>query len=126
MIATSERMCQRETKVFANFFDTFYIQIYGSLGEITCDANSIYLYDFSSGIRSQLKFEYPPKTQVQGHQGADFFLLDNFINAVALKNESLITSDAFRTLQSHLICFAAEKSRIEGTVINFGDFINLN
>ena len=25
MIATSERMCQRETKVFANFFDTFYI-----------------------------------------------------------------------------------------------------
>ena len=53
---------------------------------------------------------------LSGHGGGDVGLMDNFVQAVAEDNPSLILTGVDETLESHLMVFAAEKSRREGIV----------
>ncbi|MGH3663479.1 MAG: Gfo/Idh/MocA family protein [Micromonosporaceae bacterium] len=55
-----------------------------------------------------------------GHGGGDAALMDAFINAVASGDASHIRSGPAETLNSHLAVFAAERARLDGTVITVG------
>lgn len=50
-----------------------------------------------------------------GHGGGDFGLMEDFLSVLRTGEESL--SSARASLQSHLMCFAAERSRLEGRVV---------
>lgn len=51
-----------------------------------------------------------------GHGGGDFGLISNFVHLV--KGQGVNLSGAEESLESHLICFAAEKSRLLHEVVN--------
>ncbi|XP_043919522.1 uncharacterized protein LOC122795000 [Protopterus annectens] len=108
MIAFTERLCERKTT------------IYGTKGELNCEGSGpVYVFDFLSGQKvihpsdtSNLK-----QTRLLGHGGADYYLMDSFISAVAENNKSLICTGPDESLASHLLVFDAEKSRKENRVV---------
>eukprot|EP01116_Phalansterium_solitarium_P013683 TRINITY_DN31083_c0_g1_i1.p1 TRINITY_DN31083_c0_g1~~TRINITY_DN31083_c0_g1_i1.p1 ORF type:complete len:440 (+),score=128.09 TRINITY_DN31083_c0_g1_i1:87-1406(+) len=107
MVAFTERICQRQTRVF------------GTLGELECDGETIKHTDFrwphSTRTLQPAGFA---GSQMTGHGGADWYLMDSFIEAVATDNPAKILSGPTETLESHLLVFAAEKARRTGTVIS--------
>jgi len=46
-----------------------------------------------------------------GHGGGDFGLIHDWVQAVSQKNPSLLTSTIDVSIESHVMCFSAEKSR---------------
>ena len=61
------------------------------------------------------------KVQNRGHDGADFFLMNAFIKAVAAGNPQLVgdVTGVEGSLRSHKLVFAAESSRRnQGKLIN--------
>jgi predicted dehydrogenase len=96
------------------------IKITGTEGQITGDMNTnkIFLHRFDHEDQEPLEIEPQGQddTDNYGHGGGDYYLMKDFVQAV--QNASVDTlSSAEVSLQSHLICFAAEKSRLEGTVV---------
>ena len=92
--------------------------IFGTKGEIRgngCD--KIEVYDFLT--RKIESYNVNPEIlgSSGGHGGGDFGLMEHFVNAVANNNPDLILSGPEETLNSHLLTFYAEQSRLEGNVI---------
>ena len=57
----------------------------------------------------------PVETAVSGHGGGDYGILRDFLAVLREGGESRTSAQI--SLQSHLICFAAEKSRTEHIVV---------
>jgi hypothetical protein len=56
------------------------------------------------------------EVNADGHDGGDAGLMDAFTAAVATGDRTLIRSGPRESLASHLAVFAAERSRLNGTV----------
>ena len=56
------------------------------------------------------------------HGGGDIGLARSFVDAVAHKNQSALGVTPDEVLNSHLLVFAGERARKQGTVIDFEDF----
>jgi predicted dehydrogenase len=106
MIAYSKDQCTRKTR------------IYGTQGELDCDGHRISHTDF--GTMTTTVYQPPAKTDTQmtGHDGADWYLMDCFVRAVATLDPSHILSGPEETLESHLVVFAAENARRTNQVIS--------
>ncbi|XP_072019980.1 scyllo-inositol 2-dehydrogenase (NAD(+))-like [Amphiura filiformis] len=107
MVAFTEKLCTRSVKVF------------GTKGEIQClNFNEVTLFDFVTRKTSKYPFiSGAHGTRMTGHGGADFYIMDAFVKAVARNDPSFLCTAA-NTLESHLLTFAAEKSRLEGKIIS--------
>lgn len=88
------------------------LKILGTLGQIQADmgSNEVWLHPFGGEPR---KVEIPAADS--GHGGGDYGLLRDFLQVIREGGESRTSAKA--SLQSHLVCFAAERSRVEGRVI---------
>jgi len=108
MIAFSQEICVRKTRIF------------GSLGQIEGDGEVIKHYDFLTEKTTSYNPDADVKieTQLNGHGGADYHLMNSFIEAIRTNNPSKILSNAEQTLQSHLGVFAAEKSRLTSKIVD--------
>ena len=62
--------------------------------------------------------EIPPVDS--GHGGGDLGIVRSFVRS--LRGESEALTDARESLESHLMAFAAEESRVNGTVVDMSDF----
>jgi predicted dehydrogenase len=92
-------------------------RIFGSLGEIGTDGETIEVYEFATGRRERIDLEPEgDATAGGGHGGGDGGLMEAFITAVATGDRSLIHSGPAVSLASHLAVFAAERARLAGTV----------
>ena len=89
------------------------LKIQGTLGliEADMDTNEVWHQTFGGALR---KVEVDT-SDTSGHGGGDYGLLRDFLQTLRSGGESL--TSARKSLQSHLICFAAERSRLEGRVI---------
>ncbi len=91
-------------------------RIMGTMGDITGDMNSFTVFDF----RTKEKKHWTAKDinegmyAGQGHGGGDMRLARDFVRAVHLQDSSVLTSTIEASMESHLIGFQAEKSRLEG------------
>ncbi|MCC7355938.1 MAG: Gfo/Idh/MocA family oxidoreductase [Anaerolineae bacterium] len=56
-----------------------------------------------------------------GHGGGDTGLMGTFVRAVRTNDPNVLTS-ARTSLESHLMCFAAEKSRLEGSIVDMAEY----
>ena len=113
MVAFSEEICKRTTRIF------------GTLGEIKYFGGvTVEHFDFLSG-KSHSYNCHPVEAMfskhLRGHGGADFYLIDSFIKAVQANDPSLIQSGPEETLQSHLLVFACEESRLKNKTLHFSD-----
>lgn len=88
------------------------LKVLGTLGQIQADmsTNEVWLHPFGGTAR-----KIPVVEADSGHGGGDYGLMRDFLRVLRDGGESC--SSAKQSLQSHLICFAAERSRVEGRVV---------
>ncbi len=85
-------------------------RIMGSQGDIVGNMESFTLTSFSSGARKSWSLK------TDAHGGGDHRMLKDFLQAVSQKNPSLLSSSIEDSVESHLIAFAAERSRVTKTI----------
>jgi predicted dehydrogenase len=91
-------------------------RIFGTKGELTGDGRFISIFDFLTGRTRRIDTETSAAGILGGHGGGDLGLMESFVRAVATRDRSAILSGPDETLESHLMVFAAERSRLRGTV----------
>lgn len=81
-------------------------RVMGSMGDIVGDMTSFTYTDFRTG--EQTIWEHSSDS----HGGGDWRLVTDFLSAVSNEDPSLLTSTIDASVESHLMGFAAEKSRL--------------
>ncbi|MGX6591953.1 Gfo/Idh/MocA family protein [Cetobacterium ceti] len=103
------------------------IKIMGTKGEIRGNdlKNHIEVYRFGEGegrFKNNGKEEIIPETLIGGHGGGDTGLMNDFID-LCLNRKTSSKTDPRTSLESHIMAFAAEESRITESVVYLKDFI---
>ena len=96
---------QRETRIF------------GTRGEIYGNGTKIQVYEFLTGKSEIIDTSAKDPSTLADHGGGDYGLIHAFIQAVAENDPSKILSGPDETLESHLMTFAAERSRVENKIV---------
>ena len=92
-------------------------RIFGTHGMIENEGTTIIVNDFLHDTIKKIDTNIADDGGIlSGHGGGDFGLMDCFVKAVAEQDSSHILSGTDETLESHLMVFAAEKSRRTNTV----------
>ena len=96
-------------------------RICGTRGELRWNGSNedpIQCFDFVKNQEFEVKPDQivPKDTKLSGHGGADFFLIESFVKAIRNNDPSLIKTGIKDSLRSHKLVFAAEKSRLNGTI----------
>jgi len=96
------------------------IKIYLEKGEINGDLSkgSIRVVEYK-GLRYNNSLKQEHISYGGGHGGGDEFLLKNFVRTILKGDEKSNLSNVQDSLQSHLMAFAAEESRLKKKVLNF-------
>jgi predicted dehydrogenase len=77
---------------------------------------SIEIHDHRTGRMDQVSIPVP----TSGHGGGDFGIMQAFVKAVRGEDRPLTTGR--ESLESHLMAFAAEESRLNDTVVDMADY----
>ncbi|MUV36877.1 Biliverdin reductase [Lentibacillus sp. JNUCC-1] len=100
---------------------TRHVQVMGTKGEIRgrMEDNQISIYDFLTKQETVVHFN-PPKS---GHGGGDHAIVRTFLRDIDRGINSGNSSSASASVQSHLMAFAAEESRLaRGASIELADY----
>lgn len=94
-------------------------RIMGSMGFIEGDMNKLVIHDFRSDKvkRYDTTVKEVENYRNEGHGGGDWRLVADWIQAVAQKDDSLLSSTIDASIESHIMCFKAEESRKELKVV---------
>ncbi|MDP4511613.1 Gfo/Idh/MocA family protein [Nonomuraea turcica] len=94
-------------------------RIFGTRGWIEGDGDRLNVVDFVTG-RSETVETRPTgdATARGGHGGGDEALVEAFLTAVATRDRAPILSSPAESLHSHLIAWAAERSRLHGETVS--------
>ena len=87
-------------------------RVMGSMGDIVGDMSSFTWTDFRTGEKEVWE------NATDGHGGGDWSLVADWVQAVAKQDAKLLTSSIDASVESHVMGFLAEKSRLNGTVEN--------
>lgn len=85
-------------------------RIMGSKGDITGDMETFIMTDFKS------KKQFSWKLKTDPHGGGDHQLVREWVQAVAQQDKTLLSSTIEVSIESHLMAFAAERSRLNRTI----------
>lgn len=98
------------------------IKLMGTRGEIrgAMEKNEIEIIHFGSGKVERISFE--DMGGHVGHGGGDMGLVKDFLKLVRADGKSQGLTSADHSVQSHLMAFAAEQSRIDGEIIGLQEF----
>ena len=90
-----------------------------SHGEVWGDMDEIQTYDFRTKQNTKWRASELPefKSQASGHAGGDYGLARNFVQAVAQNKPELLTSTIDASIESHVMGFMAEKSRLSKQMV---------
>lgn len=93
-------------------------RLMGSMGDIVGDMSKFDYTDFRTGKTSEWNVNLDENGiyKNQGHGGGDFRLMHDWVAAVSKQDSSILSSTIEASIESHLIGFAAEKSRLRKTV----------
>lgn len=114
---------QFDNSITANFsmeaFTSYHgrrTRVMGSMGDMVGDMEELNVTDFRTGKNLKLlpSAEDVENYKNSGHGGGDWFLMRDFVMAVANQNPGYLTSTIDQSIESHLMGFAAEKSRFSG------------
>ena len=88
----------------------------GTTGYIEGDGGTFTVYDFRSGKKNvwNRKVSEIPEYKGSGHGGGDYPLARDFVEAVAAQDPGLLSSTIDVSIESHVMGFAAERSRRSG------------
>ena len=89
-------------------------------GKFFDSGQEITLFDHFSGTKKVI-FSQKITSDSSGHGGGDFALVDAFLETLH-NNKSQPLTSAYETLESHLMAFAANESRLHAKVIDMENF----
>src|SRR5213596_2191603 len=93
-------------------------RIMGSRGFLEGDGNRLTITDFVTGEVESFDTGADAR---DGHDGGDFGVMGAFLDAVSIGDWSLVRSGPRESLESHLMAFAAERSRLTGLPVTVWD-----
>jgi predicted dehydrogenase len=100
------------------------IKLMGTKGElhgvISENKNEIKILEFRTQTRKVI--ELANEGGANGHGGGDFGLMRSFVELVRNDGQQKGLTSAATSVQSHLMAFAAEKSRVERKVVDLHEF----
>ncbi|MBO9605777.1 MAG: Gfo/Idh/MocA family oxidoreductase [Paenibacillaceae bacterium] len=98
------------------------VRLMGTKGELrACSVkNEIEISDFATGKTTVVPIDAPQA----GHGGGDSGIMRDFIRIVRSEGREAGRTGANISVQSHLMAFAAEKSRVEQSTILLSDYIS--
>lgn len=98
------------------------LKLMGTEGEIraTMETNEIEIRRFGSGRQEIIRLQ-DPEGHV-GHGGGDRRLIQDFVKVVRSGGERSSATSANTSIQSHLMAFAAERSRLEKRMVRLEEF----
>ncbi len=91
-------------------------RVFGTMGDVVGDENLLTVVDFRTD-----KAEVWDSSKVKidsGHGGGDYGLAHDFVQAVSQRKPELLTSTISASMESHLMGFRAEESRLTGKIID--------
>lgn len=91
------------------------LKIFGTEGQIQADMGTKEIVLHRFGEEKQV-IPVDMVTEASGHGGGDYGIMRDFLGILRHGGESRTSAEV--SLQSHLICFAAERSRKENIVVN--------
>ena len=94
------------------------IRIMGTRGELVAENDSIEVRTFVDNQKQVYDVEPRGINCLSKHGGGDFGILEDFIRALRTQDWSNFPSTLEASLESHLMAFAAEKSRLTGQVVS--------
>lgn len=91
-------------------------RIMGTRGFIEGDGTKFTVYDFRSGSQRvwAKKVSEIAEYKGSGHGGGDLALVRDFLKAVDAHDESMLSSSLAASVESHVMGFACERSRLSG------------
>jgi hypothetical protein len=89
----------------------------GARGFLDGDGHQVTVTDFVTGRAEPVEVADPAGPAGGGHGGGDFGVIGAFVDAVATGDRSLIRTGPRESLDSHLMAFAAERSRQTGAPV---------
>ena len=100
------------------------LHVFGTKGELTGDMRTgmLKLYTFATRETVEIDSKATGVTIVSGHGGGDSGLIRDLIEYLKNNNRSKSICDVRTSYENHIICFAAEESRRNSTVVNFDEF----
>ncbi|WNR42723.1 Gfo/Idh/MocA family protein [Paenibacillus roseipurpureus] len=98
------------------------MKLMGTGGQIRADMekNVIEVSSFITGETTIIDIDAP----LGGHGGGDHGIMRDFVRLVSRNGDEVGLTGARNSVQSHLMAFAAEKSRLESRVIGIEDYRN--
>lgn len=93
-------------------------RIYGTKGEVFGDGSKIEVYNFLDDSKQQYDTNISDGTIRTGHGGGDHGIMEAFVEAVSKNDQSIIKSGPLETLETHLMVFEAENSRLNKKVVD--------
>ena len=93
-----------------------YIKVHGTKGEIHGDAEEgiLYLTEYGKPVQTIDVNQFTDRMLDDGHGGGDYFLYKDFIDYITLNSPSMTRTTIDDSIESHLIGFKAEESRLSG------------
>lgn len=85
-------------------------RIMGSKGDIVGDMEMFIMTDFNT--RKQTSWQL----RTDAHGGGDHLLMRDWVQAIAQQDKNLLSSSIETSIESHLMAFAAERSRLQRTI----------
>lgn len=94
-------------------------RLMGSMGFIEGDMAKLVVHDFRTDKvkKYETTVEEVENYKNEGHGGGDWRLVADWVQAVAQKDDSLLSSTIEASIESHIMCFKAEESRRELKVV---------
>jgi len=92
-------------------------RIMGTMGDAVGDEETLIVSDFRTDKQTVWDAKKEAKID-SGHGGGDYGLARDWIQAVSQRNPDLLTSTIEASMESHLIGFKAEESRLTGKIIS--------
>jgi hypothetical protein len=86
-------------------------RIFGTEGDLFGDMQSLTYTDFLTGQQEKWDVTMAPQNQ-SAHGGGDWGLAHDFVQAVSQQDVSILTSNIEASVESHLMGFLAEESRL--------------
>jgi hypothetical protein len=95
-------------------------RVMGSMGYLEGDMNKFKIHDFRTNKSKTYKTQVNEVADYknEGHGGGDWRLVSDWIQAVAQHNPHLLTSTIEASIESHIMCFKAEESRLTNQVMD--------
>jgi predicted dehydrogenase len=92
-------------------------RVMGTRAFLEGDGHQVTVTDFVTGHVEHVEVASPGADAGYGHGGGDFGVIGAFVDAIASGDRSLICTGPRESLDSHLMAFAAERSRQTGAPV---------